>query len=146
MYSVRQSIFIKAAPERVFGVISDPSRATEWQTAAHHSDSGGVAHLARGTAVADTRNWLGQSLQSRYEVVENVPNERLSFRVVDGPVPFQFTWTLEAVDDGTRLTGEGQGNWQGPHDEGIASRTADHNLSADLAILRSLIEQESRNS
>jgi uncharacterized protein YndB with AHSA1/START domain len=141
MYTVRQSIFIKAPQETVFDMIADPDRAAEWQTALQRTDAGGARRLSRGTSVADSRNWLGQSLESRYEVVESAPPDRLHLRVAAGPVPFDFIWTLESVDGGTRLTGEGQGQWSGRQGEGIAARTADHNLAADLAILRALIEQ-----
>ncbi len=142
MYTVRQSIFINAPRERVFDVIADPARAAEWQTALQRADSGGAGRLSQGTRVADSRNWLGQSIESRYEIVEHAAPDRLHMRVAEGPVQFDFIWTLESVNGGTRLTGEGQGEWSGPHSQGIAARVADHNLAADLAVLRALIEQE----
>jgi uncharacterized protein YndB with AHSA1/START domain len=146
MYTVRQSIFINAPRERVFDVIADPGRAAEWQTALHNADSGGAARLSHGTSVADSRNWLGESLQSRYEVVEHTAPGRLRMRVTEGPVEFDFTWTLDSVNGGTRLTGEGQGEWHGSHSQGMAARVADHNLAADLAVLRALIEQEATSA
>lgn len=146
MYTVKQSIFIKAPREKVFDVISNPGRATEWQAVSHHVDGHGANRLSSGGSVADHRNWLGQAMESRYEVVESSPPDRLRLRVADGPVPFDFTWTLESVNGGTRLTGEGQGEWTGPHDQGMAARAGDHNLSADLSILRALIEHEAEAS
>lgn len=144
MFTVKQSIFIKAPQEKVFDVISDPSRAMEWQTASHKVDARGAKRLSTGGNVADTRNWLGQELSSSYEVVESAPPTTLHLRVTNGPVPFDFTWSLESVDGGTRLTGEGSGEWAG-QDQGHAARAGDHALAADLAVLRALIEKEARS-
>lgn len=141
MFTVKQSIFINASQQAVFDAIADPSRAAEWQAACQAADAGNAARLAQGVQVADTRNWLAQPMSSRYEVVEHEAPTKLRMRVVEGPVQFDFTWTLESVDGGTRLTGEGEGEWTGPHSQGMAARAADHNLAADLAVLRALIEQ-----
>jgi hypothetical protein len=82
-------------------------------------------------------------MESRYEIVEHTPPERLGMHVAEGPVQFDFAWTLESVNGGTRLTGEGQGEWGGSHSQETAARVADYNLAADLAVLRDLVERES---
>jgi uncharacterized protein YndB with AHSA1/START domain len=141
MYTVRQSIFVNAPQQAVFDFLSNPARVTEWQTACHTANAGGATAMSQGGQIADDRNWLGKSIQSTYEVVEHAPPERIRVRVVDGPVPFEFAWTFESVEGGTRVTGDGPGEWTGPQSEALVARAADHSLNADLAVLRALIEQ-----
>lgn len=154
MFTAKQSIIINKPPEEVWEYISNPRRFPEWQTASFSAAAAEGAEAEEGAAagrgrVKDTRNILGRRMDHTYEINEQEHLRKLTIRTVSGPVPFQFTWTLEPVNGGTRLIGEGSGDWSGGgaritrHDDHTVSASGEAMLRGDLAALKQLLELHS---
>src|SRR4051794_37635518 len=125
MFSAVGSVVINRPPEEVWEYISNPSRFGEWQTASFSAARAEGDEGEGRSLVTDNRNLLGREMEHTYEITEQEHLRSLVINTVSGPIPFQLTWTLEPIDGGTRLTGEGRGDWGG--DPGGAPRATRHN-------------------
>jgi uncharacterized protein YndB with AHSA1/START domain len=140
-HSVRGSIVINRPPEEVFDYLVNIEKSPQWSatlTQAVHEQGGGK--LKPRSRVRETRNLLGKKMESTYEVVKLERPKIFATKVVDGPVEFDFNWSLEPDANGTRLTGEGTGAWNGEHEDDIVARVVDRQLHHDMQTLKDLLE------
>jgi uncharacterized protein YndB with AHSA1/START domain len=95
---------LAAAPEAVFGTISDVARYPEWR-------SGLTSVDVVSTAPVRWREHAGSDAIT-FEVAESRPPERLQVRIADPDLPFGGTWTYELTRDGSstrlRITEHGE--------------------------------------
>ncbi len=96
---VSRSILLRAVPAQVYALIDDFAAAPAWRAdvkrvAILKSESGKVRFREFGAHGAVT-----------YEVVTNVPNERLVTRIVDQDLGYSGSWEyrLSSVEGGTQL-------------------------------------------
>nr|WP_281274905.1 SRPBCC family protein [Georgenia muralis] len=61
-----------------------------------------------GTSARIYTHWLGAHMEGGLEIVEAVRPERVVAKVTFGPESPMWTFTLEPVDGGTRLSGQGR--------------------------------------
>lgn len=104
MLRVEHSIQINRPVAEVFAYMCDPANEPKWQdgvTAASLS-SGGT--LAVGSEISETRKFLGQEMVSKMTVTKYEVDKIFSGKVIEGPVPFEFTQTFEPMDEGTKVT------------------------------------------
>jgi hypothetical protein len=143
MHNVSHTLQINVPPEKVWSYLADASSFPEWNSTCQFS-----THLSDGpininSKVRDARNLLGVKMESTYEVTELVYAQDVksfSTRVIDGPVPFNFKWTMEHADDGTRLTGEGSGQWTEDHEDEVIEAAAQRALQHDMENIKHLLE------
>lgn len=143
MHSVNHTLIINSSPEKVWAYLVDPTNFAEWSSTCQSSDHVSEGDIRVGSRVREVRNLLGVQMESTYEITELVdtPERKiLGTKVLDGPVPFQFKWTLEPAADGTRFTGEGGGQWTDAHDDELVESAAQKGLEHDMDMLKHLVE------
>lgn len=118
---------------------NDPRWRAEWTDA--RLETGGP--LAVGTTVCLIGAAMGRRMEARYAVDALVPGRSAEWRTLSGPLPLTFRRTVEAVDEGSRVTfwyGLEVGFWLSLVAPllGAAGRRA---LEGDLPALRALLER-----
>jgi uncharacterized protein YndB with AHSA1/START domain len=139
-HSVRGSITINRPPEEVFDYLVNLEKSPQWSATLTQAVQQGGGSLKVGSRVTETRNLLGKKMESTYEVVKLERPRVFATKVVDGPVEFDFSWSLQPDANGTRLTGEGSGHWDGEHDDDIVARVVDRQIQHDMQTLKDLLE------
>jgi uncharacterized protein YndB with AHSA1/START domain len=104
---------ISRTPPEVFAYLADPSNLGEWQ------GTDEVEQLSEGPIGVGTRfreAHIGPSsrIESITEVTDYEPGEVFGVRVIEGPVPVDGRWELEATEAGTRLRFSASGRGPGP--------------------------------
>jgi carbon monoxide dehydrogenase subunit G len=143
MYKFEKSIVINRPQQEVFDYITDPAKGAEWQSGVSSGvwtsdDPPGVGSTFRSSA-----RFLGRKMDSELEITEWDPPNRVSFKVASGPVPAEFTNTLEAQGDGTLLTLTSQAEFGGFFKlaEGLAGRQLEKQFENDLGTLKLMLEE-----
>jgi hypothetical protein len=104
---VRTEIVIARSRGHVSAYAADPSNATEWYENIKAVDR----HSTR--EIAFTAEFLGRRLMYVYEIVEDVPGERLVMRTSQGPFPMETTYEWADTCGGTRMTLRNRGEPSG---------------------------------
>ena len=142
MIRVEHSVTINRPPSEVFAYVSDPEKLPEWQSTALEARWETPGPIAVGSRAVEVRKFLGRRMESTMEVTGFELDRELSFRVLDGPVPFQVTQKFEAVGDGTRLDvvleGEPGGFFKVA--EPLVARAAKRQLEGDSATMKDILE------
>lgn len=128
---IEQTIEIAAPPERVFAVLSDPTRLAEWQTSTVEVRRDAEGPLRVGERFNEVHAAFGRQVESTVEVAEWEPSRTLALRIVGGPLPLDGRWTLEPHEGGTRLHFHGEARLRGllrvaaPIGRGVIARQFD---------------------
>jgi hypothetical protein len=132
----------------VFEYLTDPRKATLWQTSLERAVFSPAGPMQLGTRITETRRLLGQELASTVEVTEFEPPRCLAGRVVAGPAKWEFRHTLSEVAGSTTLRFQLEGN-PGRFfrlGEPLVVRAMKKQLAADFSKLRELAEASARDS
>lgn len=142
---VKHGIHINRPVEEVFKYVSNVDNYPKWQSSlfsVRNKSGVSAGQLVGSSRVQDQRNVLGKEVEAVWSVVNFQPNRSITLEAnPDAPVYWQITWSVEAVDGGTFLSGEGGGNMgdMGMSDAEVA-RGCQHLLEGDFATLRDLLE------
>jgi uncharacterized membrane protein len=104
---VTTAIEIARPRAEVSAYASDPENATTWY------ENIKAVERRSPRSVTFTAEFLGRGLIYTYEIVEDVPGERLVMRTAEGPFPMETTYTWSDVDGGTRMTLRNRGEPKG---------------------------------
>jgi uncharacterized protein YndB with AHSA1/START domain len=103
MPSAERTIGIRRPVDQVFRFLSDGRTATQWRPAVievSKASGDGVGAVYRQVV----RGLGGRPVDADYEVTDLVPDERIAFRAMAGPVRPSGELLLEAMGDATILT------------------------------------------
>ena len=103
MIKVEKSVFINKPVEEVFGFLVAEGNGTKWQNGVLDVLDEGPRNTV-GSRYTEVRKFMGKEMRSTVELTEYVPNSRYAGKVLQGPVPYESTITLESVEGGTRMT------------------------------------------
>ncbi len=134
---------IRRPPAEVAAYAGDPTHAPQWYVNIREVTWLTEPPVRVGSRMDFVARFLGRRLAYTYEVVEQVPGERLVMRTADGPFPMETTYTWEPVGDGaTRMTLRNRGTPSGF--AGLAAPVLERAMrratTKDLARLTSILE------
>jgi hypothetical protein len=95
-----RSILLRQSPQNVYAVVRDFASAPKWRSDVKQAEveapSGGPVHFRE----------VGKNGTINYELVEDVPGQRMVTRIRDTDLGYSGQWTylFTAENDGTRLT------------------------------------------
>ena len=142
MASVDRTLTVNAPPETVFGYVTDPEKATVWQSSLLEAQFQPEGPVRRGSEIHEIRKLLGRRIESTAEVTDFEQNRLFGGRVRSGPIPWSFRYTFEDADGATRIhfhiEGEPGGFFRLA--EPLVVRTLEKQLDSDFATLKELAE------
>ena len=135
------SVLIRRPTSDVFAFLADPANIPRWNYAITATQQVTPGPLGLGTRLIQTRSLPQQSVEE-LEVVEYVPDLRLSLRGNLGPLTGTLTYVLEDVDEGTLLTNIADLSGRGPLGlvAGLGESRVSRAVAANLNALRELLE------
>ncbi|MQA96493.1 MAG: hypothetical protein GEV11_18275 [Streptosporangiales bacterium] len=145
-FRVKHGVFIERPPGEVFDFVSDVENSQKWQATLF--DTGDQQELANGklrnrSKVRDSRNILGKKVESEWQVIDFQPGKTITMELSEGsPVYWKMSFSVEQVDGGTFLTGEGGGDLgEVGMTPAAFGRSCQTMLQNDLNTLRDLLEK-----
>ena len=145
MPEFQSTVTIDRPIEEVFSYLVDPKTQTIWQSGlqdfeADWEDEPKVGDRARGTVKV-----AGKKVRWETETVEVQRPERLIYRSVESPFPFEISWTLvdrggstEARHDGST---EALGGFFGKLTDPLVARMYQRDMNSNLANLKAIMEE-----
>ena len=143
------SVVIEQPAQKVFDYLSNPVNIPEWSgppIEVRDLQQSVPGELREGDKFTVVAKFLGKRLETPSEVTSYEPNRRLSYRSTGGPVPQDYTFLLEEVPGGTRLTQSveaepgGFFGLIGP----VFERVGKRQQTNDLETLKDLLETDSQ--
>ncbi len=125
--------------------MADPENWSLWQPDLRESERISRGSMDSGATFQQALDIKGRRVELLCEVTGNEPNERLSFACDREDVSLAFDFVFEPVDDGTRLTGRGEGQLNGFYSlfEPLVDREANQQVKTNLHNLRDFLESRS---
>ena len=142
MARAEHSIVIDRPAEEVFDYLADASKLPTWQDSVESARQETEGPVGVGTRVVETRRFLGRRLEQTLDVTTYERPRRLDLRVVEGPVRYVVTHTLEPSGPGTRVDVAVEGETGGFFKvaEPLVARQGRKQLQGDFAKLKQLLE------
>ncbi len=132
--------------EEIFAYLADPRKETEYSGVTQEVRVEGSGPIGKGTKYFQTAKFMGKRLDSLIEITEYEPNRRVTYRGVSGPMPMTWTYQLEPVGRGTRVSMNGEAEPSGffklasPVMQGPMKKQAE----TELRNLKELLEDQRR--
>ena len=141
MVKVKTSVVINRPVEDVFKFMDDPNNNAQWQTGLVESKQTSEGARGVGSTFLSANQFLGKRLEFTVEITEYEPNRRVGFNT-SGPFPFSDTTSFEAVEGGTRVELEAEGDVSGIFKvaEPIVARTAQRQFEGNYLTLKDVVE------
>ena len=89
--------------EKVFAFLANPENETQWQPDLHESKLTSTGPIGVGATGRDVRKFMGRETVTTWQVSDFEPNQKMVFKVISGPMPFQGAFAFEPVAGGTRV-------------------------------------------
>jgi carbon monoxide dehydrogenase subunit G len=146
MVSFEFEVEIESAVAEVWVELTDPAKATEWQTSLVSAEKVGDEPMAVGTQIHDERRFLGRRIDSLVEVTEYEPERVFTIKGLTGPIRFEIHQRLEPLAERrTRVKVFAEAD---PHGVSrlaapVLARTAEHELRRDFDRLKETLERGS---
>ena len=103
MISFDLSTHIYRPLAQVFSFVSTPENDFQWQYGTLDSNQISRGEMGVGTLFHVTGNFLGQRIESTYEVTEFVPNKSYGFQSRSGPLDSHTLYTFEITNATTKI-------------------------------------------
>lgn len=141
---VLTQIVIDRPKAQVADYAADPSNAPEWYDNIESVEWKTAPPIRVGSRMDFVAHFLGRRLVYTYEIVEDVPGERLVMRTEQGPFPMETTYTWETTSGGgTRMTLRNRGMPSGFAKVGsrIMAAAVRRETTKNLQFLKQLLEK-----
>ena len=135
------TVVIRRPPREVFRFLADLENIPKWNYAIVETAKTSQGAVGVGTTYRQVRSLPSRS-EEAVEITEFVPDRRLAIRGGLGPLRGTLSYTLDAVDEGTRLTNaadlEGRGVMRiaAP----LAAGRIRQAVATNLGVLKDLLE------
>jgi uncharacterized protein YndB with AHSA1/START domain len=139
------TVVIERPIEEVFAFTTDPNNESLWQSTSLETEQTSEGEVGVGTTFRNTSKFLGQRIESIYQITENDPPQRQCVRITSGPLPGSACYLYEPADGGsTRFTQNFETEVGGFFKlaEPLVARAIRRQMEADMATLKDLLEAE----
>lgn len=142
MYTFSLNIFIDHPQQELFDFLSDPTNDPKWRESSESAEWASEGEVGVGSKLKSVDKFLGRKLESMAEITAWDPPTKYGQKTLSGPVPFEFTITLEPEGNGTQLKMDGQAEFGGFFKlaEGLVGKQMEKQLDADFNGLKKLME------
>ena len=89
--------------EQVFAFVATPENDFHWQYGTLTSAKISKGAMGVGGLFRAVRHFMGQRMESVYEVMEFEPNKRYGFKSLSGPIDSYTSYTFEITKRSTRI-------------------------------------------
>jgi carbon monoxide dehydrogenase subunit G len=138
-----KSLSVARPQQEVFAFMADPANDTRWRESAVSAEWVTDGPIGVGSRLKSVDKLLGREIESTSEVTAYDPPNKYGQKALGGPVPFEFTVTLEPEGVGTKLTMAGHAEVGGFFKlaEGLVGKQLEQQIERDLAGLKRVLEQ-----
>ena len=142
---VEQSVVIERPLEEVFGFLADLRNWSLWQPDLRVSEQISGGSMEAGATFQQALDIKGRRVELLCEMTGNEPNEKLSFACDREDMALAFDFVFDPVENGTRLTGRGEGRLNGFYSlfEPLVDREANQQVKTNLHNLKDYLESRS---
>jgi uncharacterized protein YndB with AHSA1/START domain len=144
MTTVETSVVINRPTDEIFTFVVDPNNTAQWAGPVVEARQTSEGPVGLGTTSTRVTQFLGRTMEATYEIIEYEPNSYYKDKMTSGPVPINGRISFEPVDDGTKVTIQGEIEAAGFFKlaEPILSRMARRQTETDAQTLKDLLEAE----
>lgn len=144
MPEFHSQVTIDRPAEEVFTYLVDPDTQTVWQSGLQEFEAGWQEEPKVGDRATGTVKVAGKKVQWKAETTEVKRPERVGYRSVEAPFPFEMSFTL--VDNGgsteVRYDGstESMGGFFGKLADPLVAKMYQRDMNSNLRNLKALLE------
>jgi uncharacterized membrane protein len=143
--TMKQSVYIQRPTEDIFTYMTAGEHLADWSSAVIGVRTTPSGLLHGGSRLRLTTRFLGQWLETTFEVVECQPSSHLTFKSTTGIVPCVFSYQFDATRRGTLISLETiislhpQAGRPG-FGEGVIGKIVKRQIQHDLLTLKDVME------
>lgn len=143
MIEFSKSFHIDRPQQEVFEFMSDPANDVKWRDSAVSAEWESEGPIQVGSKLKSVDKLMGREIESTSEVTVYDPPHKFGQKTLAGPMPFEFTVTLEPENGGTKLTMAGTAEVGGFFKlaEGLVRKQLEKQIETDFSGLKKLLEQ-----
>jgi hypothetical protein len=142
MISFNLDAYICRPLKQVFSFIATPENDFQWQYGTLVSSQISQGEVGIGTLFHAVGHFMGQRIESIYEVTEFEPNKKYGFKSRSGPMNSYTVYTFEMMKDSTRINVSTQVSSEGlfkPGDSAVEKQVKKQ-CRENLALLKGILE------
>lgn len=142
MFKFEKNGFINRPQQEVFDFVTDLENDPKWQSGVESVERTSNGPIGAGSTWRYQTKLLGRKVETEIEMVSYKPPHKASVKAIEGPVPFENTYTFEAQDGGTLLTVTGQAEIGGffKMAERLVGKHIEKQIENDAAAFKTLLE------
>jgi len=129
--------------QQVFAFVATPENDFHWQYGTLMSAKISTGAIGVGTLFRTVEHFMGQRIESVYEVTEFEPNKRYGFKSLSGPIDSYILYIFEIMKGSTRIGNSVQISWSEPFKSNpiAAEKTVKKEHRENLALLKDILEE-----
>jgi uncharacterized protein YndB with AHSA1/START domain len=145
MGTFRVAVDIARTPAEVFALVGDPLDMPRWYDAVDQVAKTSGGPIGSGACYVVTRSLPGGRARNDVEITDYEPDRGITLESRNGPTPFRYRYTLDAIPAGTRLGLDGDisaAGLAGPLSrlDGAATHLFERGMQRNLRQLARLLE------
>lgn len=136
------STSIDADSDAVFDFLSNFENNPRWQSGVVEATKTTAGEVGVGTRFQQVSSFLGKRIETRFEVTELQPGERIRYESTEGTFPIHITRAVEPGPNGTvvHATIEGEPSGVFSIAAPLLERLAKHRIQGDYRTVQTLFE------
>lgn len=142
MIQITSNTLIYQPIKRVFDFVSTPENDFQWQYGTLASTRLPGSITGPGACFQSVGNFMGQRIQSTFEVIEYEPTSRYGFRSISGPLQSFTSFTFEIAKGYTQVKMTMQANVINMMDfsENVLEKKMKRQIKENLSMLKNILE------
>lgn len=134
--------------QQVFAFVVTPENDFHWQYGTLTSAQISTGAMGIGTLFRVVGHFMGQRMESVYEVTELEPSKKYGFKSLSGPIDSYTLYRFEIIKGGTRISNSTQISWGEPFKSNpiTAEKMVRKEYRENLALLKNILEESHRPS